>query len=188
MAPELLTASNRLRRPSSLAQRFPAGRKGRVRPGSARSRSRPSGRGSQPRKRGGGRPPRRVAGIRPPLSANQLRGLSASARGGLADAFRTLHPRGPLWTFWGYLGHRRANDKGMRLDRLSLSPDLAAGLVAAGVSREGRGRDGASDHAPAWIELDGRGRPRRRSPKAPTPGPTQPRPAAARRDRRPRRA
>jgi exodeoxyribonuclease-3 len=68
---------------------------------------------------------------------------------GWTDALRRLQPDGPLWTFWGYLHNRWPNDKGMRLDHLLLSPDL----VDAGVSRAARGADGASDHAPTWIEL-----------------------------------
>jgi exodeoxyribonuclease-3 len=72
---------------------------------------------------------------------------------GWTDALRALQPEGPLWTFWGYLRHRWPNDKGMRLDHLLLSPDLVAGLRAAGVDRGVRGEDGASDHAPTWIEL-----------------------------------
>jgi exodeoxyribonuclease-3 len=87
---------------------------------------------------------------------------------GWTDALRTLQPEGPLWTFWGYLRHRWPNDKGMRLDHLLLSPDLAKGLRAAGVSREVRGLDGASDHAPTWIEVRGNvgGRPPSRSAAA----------------------
>ena len=79
---------------------------------------------------------------------------------GWTDALRALHPEGPLWTFWGYLRHRWPNDKGMRLDHLLLSPSLAGRLVAAGVSRTARGEEGASDHAPTWIELS-RAPPRR---------------------------
>ena len=81
---------------------------------------------------------------------------------GWIDALRTLQPEGPLWTFWGYLRHRWPNDKGMRLDHLLLSPDLAGRLTAAGVSRTARGEEGASDHAPTWIELD----PKARKPAA----------------------
>jgi exodeoxyribonuclease-3 len=74
---------------------------------------------------------------------------------GWTDALRALQPAGPLWTFWGYLRHRWPNDKGMRLDHLLLSPDLASRLLAGGVDRAVRGEEGASDHAPVWIELDG---------------------------------
>ena len=86
---------------------------------------------------------------------------------GWTDALRTLQPAGPLWTFWGYLRHRWPNDKGMHLDHLLLSPDLAAQLAAGGVDREVRGIEGASDHAPAWIEL-------RRPRGAPKPKPAAP--------------
>jgi len=72
---------------------------------------------------------------------------------GWADALRELQPEGPLWTFWGYLRHRWPNDKGMRLDHLLLSPSLAGDLRTAGVSRGVRGVEGASDHAPTWIEI-----------------------------------
>jgi len=86
---------------------------------------------------------------------------------GWTDALRSLRPDGPLWTFWGYLRNRWPNDKGMRLDHLLLSPDLAGRLVAGGVDRSVRGEGGASDHAPAWVELgDGspaRGARRRRA-------------------------
>jgi exodeoxyribonuclease-3 len=93
---------------------------------------------------------------------------------GWTDALRTLQPNGPLWTFWGYLRHRWPNDKGMRLDHLLLSPVLAGSLRGAGVDREVRGLEGASDHAPTWIELK---QVVRRPPRAP------PRPAGARRPR-----
>ncbi len=87
---------------------------------------------------------------------------------GWTDALRTLQPEGPLWTFWGYLRHRWPNDKGMRLDHLLVSPDLAARLVAAGVSRATRGEEGASDHAPTWIELSRA--PAKKAPRRPRGG------------------
>ena len=73
---------------------------------------------------------------------------------GWTDALRAIHPTGPTWTFWSYLRHRWPNDKGLRIDHLLLSPDLADQLVDAGVDRWVRGAPGASDHAPAWIVLD----------------------------------
>ena len=58
-----------------------------------------------------------------------------------------------------------ARNAGLRLDHLLLSPGLADRLVAAGVDRAVRGEPGASDHAPAWIELrsPSRKKPRRSS-------------------------
>jgi exodeoxyribonuclease-3 len=72
---------------------------------------------------------------------------------GWTDALRALHPDRPLYTFWDYKRRRWDRDAGLRLDHLLLSPDLAPRLRAAGVDREVRGEAGASDHAPAWIEL-----------------------------------
>ena len=41
------------------------------------------------------------------------------------------------------------------VDHLLLSPSAAGRLASAGVDREVRGFEKASDHAPVWIELDG---------------------------------
>jgi exodeoxyribonuclease III len=73
---------------------------------------------------------------------------------GWTDALRRLQPDGPLWTFWDYKRGRWPANKGMRLDHLLLSPELATRLVGGGVDRWVRGEENASDHAPAWIELD----------------------------------
>lgn len=72
---------------------------------------------------------------------------------GWTDALRTLHPDEPTFTFWDYKRGRWGRDAGLRLDHLLVSPDLAPRLVAAGVDRQVRGEENASDHAPAWIEL-----------------------------------
>jgi exodeoxyribonuclease III len=72
---------------------------------------------------------------------------------GWTDAIRALHPDQPMFTFWHYMRNRWQRDAGLRLDHLLLSPALAPRLVKAGVDREIRGEDGASDHAPAWIVL-----------------------------------
>ena len=72
---------------------------------------------------------------------------------GWTDAIRHLHPGKRVYTFWDYLRHAWPRDAGLRLDHLLLSPALAPRLAAAGVDREVRGWDHASDHAPAWVEL-----------------------------------
>ena len=73
---------------------------------------------------------------------------------GWTDALRKLQPNGPLWTFWDYKRERWPADKGMRLDHLLLSPKVSGRLVDGGVERWVRGEQNASDHAPAWIELN----------------------------------
>ncbi|UGA46375.1 exodeoxyribonuclease III [Bradyrhizobium quebecense] len=72
---------------------------------------------------------------------------------GWCDALRTLHPDRPMFTFWDYKRQRWPRDAGLRLDHLLLSPDVAARLAKAGVDRDVRGEERASDHAPAWVVL-----------------------------------
>lgn len=72
---------------------------------------------------------------------------------GWTDAIRKKYPDETIYTFWDYMRNRWPRDAGLRLDHLLLSKSLSRKLVAAGVDRDVRGRDGASDHAPVWIEL-----------------------------------
>ncbi len=72
---------------------------------------------------------------------------------GWTDAIRTIHPTGPVWTFWDYQAGAWPRDAGFRIDHLLLSPQAADRLVNAGVDKEHRGRERASDHAPTWAEL-----------------------------------
>jgi exodeoxyribonuclease III len=72
---------------------------------------------------------------------------------GWVDAIRALHPQAPMYTFWDYMRNRWPRDAGLRIDHLLLSAQAAKRLLAAGVDRKIRGEEGASDHAPAWIEL-----------------------------------
>jgi len=74
-------------------------------------------------------------------------------RQGWTDALRERHPKEALYTFWDYRRNRWARDAGLRIDHLLLSHSLARRLRAAGVDRDLRGMEGASDHAPAWVEL-----------------------------------
>ena len=73
---------------------------------------------------------------------------------GWTDAIRTIHPNEPMYTFWHYLRNRWPRNAGLRLDHLLLNEAARKLLTKAGVDREVRGREGASDHAPAWIMLD----------------------------------
>ena len=72
---------------------------------------------------------------------------------GWCDGIRELHPAQPMFTFWDYQRNRWPRDAGLRLDHLLLSPAVAPRLMKAGVDRDIRGEDGASDHAPAWVVL-----------------------------------
>jgi exodeoxyribonuclease-3 len=72
---------------------------------------------------------------------------------GWVDAIREVHPSDTVYTFWDYRRNRWPRDAGLRLDHLLLSKKAARRLAGAGVDREVRGLDDASDHAPVWIEL-----------------------------------
>jgi exodeoxyribonuclease-3 len=85
-----------------------------------------------------------------PQSRAAFRSLLAK---GWTDAIRTVHASKPMFTFWDYKRNRWPRDAGLRLDHLLLSPALTPRLTKAGVDRELRGEEGASDHAPAWIVL-----------------------------------
>jgi exodeoxyribonuclease III len=85
-----------------------------------------------------------------PESRASFRRLAAQ---GWTDALRCIHPRGPLWTFWDYQAGAWPRDAGFRIDHLMLSPEAADRLVNAGVDKDHRGREKASDHAATWIDL-----------------------------------
>jgi exodeoxyribonuclease-3 len=76
---------------------------------------------------------------------------------GWTDALRHLHPDERIYTFWDYWRNAWARDAGIRIDHLLLNPAAAARLVAADVDRGIRGKEGASDHAPTWVELNDAG-------------------------------
>jgi len=72
---------------------------------------------------------------------------------GWTDALRAIHPDERIYTFWDYFRQHWPRDRGLRIDHLLLSPDLAARLKDANVDRWVRDQPRASDHAPTWIEL-----------------------------------
>lgn len=72
---------------------------------------------------------------------------------GYYDAFRSLVPSGPYYTFWDYKAGAWQKDNGLRIDHLLLSPKAADGLVACEIDKTPRGWEKASDHTPIWCSL-----------------------------------
>ena len=72
---------------------------------------------------------------------------------GWTDALRAMHPDATIYTFWDYFRNAYARDAGLRIDHLLLNPALRTRLANAGVERNVRGWEKASDHAPTWVEL-----------------------------------
>ncbi len=77
---------------------------------------------------------------------------------GWVDSVRTMHPGQQIYTFWDYFRNAYGRDAGLRIDHLLLSPSIANRLVGAGVYREVRGWEKASDHAPTWVEIKNQAR------------------------------
>ena len=91
---------------------------------------------------------------------------------GWTDAIRQRYPAERVYTFWDYFRNAWGRNAGLRIDHLLLNPTAARRLVDAGVDRDVRGWEKASDHAPVWIDLGN--------------APRGPGPAALARNRRPR--
>jgi exodeoxyribonuclease-3 len=72
---------------------------------------------------------------------------------GWTDALRKSFPKQRIYTYWDYKRNRWARDAGLRIDHLLLSRSLSSRLIGAGVDKLARGEEGASDHAPTWIEI-----------------------------------
>ena len=85
-----------------------------------------------------------------PESRERYRALLAQ---GWTDSLRTQFPKGKVWTFWDYQAGAWPRDAGFRIDHLLLSPQAADRMIDAGVDKDYRGREKASDHAPTWVRL-----------------------------------
>jgi exodeoxyribonuclease-3 len=72
---------------------------------------------------------------------------------GWTDAIRRLHPDETIYTFWDYWRNAFARNAGIRIDHFLLNAQATERLEAAGVDKDARARQGASDHAPTWIDL-----------------------------------
>jgi exodeoxyribonuclease III len=85
-----------------------------------------------------------------PESRAAFRRLGAQ---GWTDALQARFPDQPLWTYWDYQAGALQRDAGFRIDHLMLSPEAADRLVSAGVDKDHRMREKASDHAATWVVL-----------------------------------
>ena len=71
---------------------------------------------------------------------------------GLTDALRALHPAETLYTYWDY-GAAFEINRGLRIDHVLLSPDLAERLQACTVDTMPRSEAQPSDHTPVIATL-----------------------------------
>lgn len=73
---------------------------------------------------------------------------------GLTDAFRTYNHAPHQYSYWDYQRGAWQKDHGLLIDHLLLSPQAADRLTDAGIDRNPRGKEKASDHTPVWCVLN----------------------------------
>lgn len=77
--------------------------------------------------------------------------FAAILQQGWTDALAATPSPGRQFTFWDYRRKRWERNAGLRIDHILLSQALE--LIDAGVDRDERGKENASDHAPVWAEI-----------------------------------
>ncbi|GHH53802.1 exodeoxyribonuclease III [[Pseudomonas] boreopolis] len=74
---------------------------------------------------------------------------------GLHDGFRLHNDQAGVFSWWDYRAAGFRRDLGLRIDLTLVSDALRARAIASGIDREPRTWDRPSDHAPAWVQLEG---------------------------------
>jgi exodeoxyribonuclease-3 len=72
---------------------------------------------------------------------------------GLRDTLRIHHKEGELFTWWDYQMRAFEKNRGLRIDAILASEELAKKCIAAGIDRKMRKGKEPSDHAPVWAEF-----------------------------------
>ncbi len=96
-------------------------------------------------------------GALPPTDALVRPETRAAWRGlehlGMTDALRALHPGQRVYTYWDYGANFDLN-RGLRIDHVLLSPELAERLAGAEVDTAPRAEESPSDHTPVIVTLE----------------------------------
>lgn len=72
----------------------------------------------------------------------------------LVDTYRHLHPEvDDQYSWFDYRSDGFADNRGLRIDLILASPELAAQATESGISYEIRGMDKPSDHAPVFTKF-----------------------------------
>lgn len=87
------------------------------------------------------------------VSPRERAAFAAFLETGFVDPVRPILPGPGVYTYWDYQQLRFQKGRGMRIDFLLASPDLAHRVTWAHIDREERKGKGASDHAPVVIEV-----------------------------------
>ncbi|MDG2319522.1 MAG: exodeoxyribonuclease III [Rhodospirillaceae bacterium] len=73
---------------------------------------------------------------------------------GLTDALRSFNHAPHQYSYWDYQRGAWQKDNGLLIDHLLLTPQAADRLTDAGIDKDPRGKEKASDHTPVWCVLD----------------------------------
>jgi exodeoxyribonuclease-3 len=87
------------------------------------------------------------------VTAPERERFSALLDAGAVDAFRSLRPDEPGFTWWDYRAGHFHKKMGLRIDAVLLAPSLAERLAECGIDRNFRKGPKPSDHAPLLAEL-----------------------------------
>ncbi len=73
---------------------------------------------------------------------------------GLRDTLRIHHQEGELFSWWDYQMRAFEKNRGLRIDAVLASEELATKCIESGIDREMRKGKEPSDHAPMWAEFE----------------------------------
>ncbi|MBL7900863.1 MAG: exodeoxyribonuclease III [Bacteroidia bacterium] len=69
---------------------------------------------------------------------------------GFTDTFRKINQEPHQYTWWSFRANARANNKGWRIDYISVTDNLESAVLDARIVPDAR----HSDHCPMWVTLD----------------------------------
>lgn len=79
--------------------------------------------------------------------------LAALLDVGLHDVVRDRHPGPGVYTWWNHAAEQFARNRGMRIDLVLVTSDIARRVDDAWIDTVERGRPRSSDHAPVVVDL-----------------------------------
>jgi exodeoxyribonuclease-3 len=88
------------------------------------------------------------------VSPEERAALQALLDWGLVDVYRAEHPDGGVFSWWDYRAGDFHQGRGMRIDLVLLSAQLAARAVDSRIDRDARKGKKPSDHAPVVVDID----------------------------------
>jgi exodeoxyribonuclease-3 len=80
--------------------------------------------------------------------------LAALLELGFRDVVRDRHPEPGVYTWWNHAAGQFTRNRGMRIDLVLASPDVARRVDDTWIDTDERGRPRSSDHAPVVVDIN----------------------------------